>query len=83
MNKIDQHLGLRISEARQESAIRESDAAAALELSIEEYSRLEKGEVRVDARSLAILARLLKRPIGWFYSGLPGQSVFDKSASGR
>jgi transcriptional regulator with XRE-family HTH domain len=82
MNKIDRHLAARISEARKRSGIRLEDAAKVLELSTIDYNHLELGNTRVDARSLAILAKLYDQPIRWFYAGLPGQSVFDKSVSG-
>ncbi|MEO1322977.1 MAG: helix-turn-helix transcriptional regulator [Pseudomonadota bacterium] len=83
MTKIDQHLAARIAEARKRSGTRVEDAAKALELSTMDYNHLELGNTRVDARSLAILARLYDRPIRWFYDGLPGQSVFDKTATGK
>jgi len=82
MNRIDQHLAARIAEARKRSGTRLEDVADALELSTTAYTHLELGNARVDARTLAILARLYNQPIRWFYAGLPGQSVFDKSASG-
>lgn len=83
MSRIDQHLAARIAEARKRSGIRLEQAAETLELSTIAYTHVELGNTRVDARTLAILAKLYDQPIRWFYSGLPGQSVFDKSASGK
>lgn len=80
MANIDQHLGARLAAARQSSGLSESEAAAAIETSGPEYAAMERGEVRIRAIFLARLGRLFDQPISWFYEGLPGQTVFEKSA---
>ena len=80
MDSIDQHLGARLAEARQLVGLSETVAAAAIDASGAEYAAIERGEARIPAFFLARLGRLFDQPVSWFYQGLPGQAVFEKSA---
>lgn len=79
VGKIDQHLGMRIAQARSEAGVNLDEAAAALEMSKADFAALEAGDQRVSAFRLARISKYFGRSIGWFYAGLPGQSAFDSS----
>jgi len=83
MSIIDQHIGKRLAQAREQSGKRSEDAAAVLGIGVLAYSQMEKGDSRIDALTLAKLSRFYRQPISWFYAGLPGQAAFDKSRSSR
>ena len=80
---IDQHLSQRIVEARQSSGLSAAAAAEAIEKSGSEYAAIERGEVRIRAIILARLGRLFGRSVSWFYQGLPGQEVFEKTTGAK
>lgn len=75
---IDQHLGLRIAEARHKSGISRSETALKIDITEHLLTAFETGRVRIPALYLSRIARLLNRPLSWFYGGLPGQSAFDQ-----
>lgn len=80
---IDQHIGKRLTEAREASGTSIEDAASALEISADGYSAMENGKTRINALSLAKLSRLFGYSISWFYLGLPGQTVFEDTKSSK
>ena len=74
---IDKHLGLRISQARQESAIELAWLAEQIESDTEALIGFESGERRIPALYVARCAKALNKPLKWFFEGLPGQGVFE------
>lgn len=81
--RIDKHLGARVADARRSSGVSQALAAEAIEKSVQEYTLLENGEVRIRAVDLARMSRLFERPVSWFYQGLPGQAVFENAVSSK
>ena len=78
MQGIDQHLGRRIADARQRSGLSAEQLAEGLGIKTDLLHKYETGEVRIPALCVARCARLLDRPLKWFFDGLPGQYVFDQ-----
>lgn len=74
---IDKHLGLRISQARQESAVQLAWLAEQIEADTEVLIGFEAGERRIPAIYVARCAKALNKPLKWFFDGLPGQGVFE------
>ncbi|MEO1553283.1 MAG: helix-turn-helix transcriptional regulator [Pseudomonadota bacterium] len=77
--RIDQHLGKRIAEARERHGLSEKDLARKVELLPRQLIAFESGSVRIPAEVIARLSRELDVTPGWFYSGLPGQDAFDRT----
>jgi len=78
-DKVDTHLGKRITVARLAAGLSLSQLAGALEISELELDQIEQGQVRIRALQIARLSRRLGQSIGWFYHGLPGQAAFEPS----
>lgn len=76
--RIDKHLASRIKSLRQETGLSPADMAAEMSLSELDYVAIENGKVRIGALDMARIAQTLRRPVRWFYEGLPGQAVFDR-----
>ena len=83
ISEIDRHLGERIANARQAAGVAPEKLAEQIEIDAQALSKLEAGNMRVSALVLARVARALSTPLSWFYSGLPGQQVFDASTEKR
>lgn len=79
MRRIDQHLGKRIAQAREIKRLSVEQIATSLNLSIRDYSAMERGDRRVGAFELAQLSGILGKTISWFYQGLPGQKAFERN----
>ena len=79
---IDQHLGHKIAHARRASRWQVNELAEEIGVTAAELERMETGRTRISALHLARCANVLKRPLSWFYDGLPGQSKFEKSKLG-
>lgn len=75
---IDQHLGAKITQAREKLGLDQSDLAEKIEIPLQRLSEFERGTVRIPAESIARLSRALGVTPGWFYTGLPGQDAFDR-----
>jgi DNA-binding XRE family transcriptional regulator len=74
---IDKHLGQRIAQARQEASAESAWLAREIETSTQTLSEFETGERRIPALYVARCAKALKKPLKWFFGGLPGQDVFE------
>jgi transcriptional regulator with XRE-family HTH domain len=71
----EQEFGARIKARREEIGLSQKDLGSALNIDQGKVSLIEKGLRRVDVvKELPILAKLLKRNIGWFYDQ-PGNDV--------
>lgn len=66
MNDQD-YIRQRIRQAREEVGLRQEDVAKELGCSITNVSNIETGRLGVNADRLAEIARILKRPVTWFY----------------
>lgn len=61
-------LGARLKRARKEAGVEQKDAASALGLDQGKISLIESGMRKLDAANeLPKLAKLYKKPIGWFF----------------
>jgi len=76
---IDQHLGTRVTLAREQRRLTLSEVAAQLDISIERLVDFEHGAVRIPALFVARLSRVLDVTPRWLYNGLPGQDTFDRT----
>ena len=63
-----QQLGKRIREARKYIGLLQEDVAEVLRIPRASVSALETGKRRVSSLELRRLARLYRRPVGWFLS---------------
>lgn len=70
MNAIDQKIGARIKERREELGLSTSVLAARLKVTEEELVAMEAGTQRVGSQLLYRLTGLLDVPITWFYRDL-------------
>lgn len=75
---IDRHLACRIARAIDEAGLTPEIAAEKLGLRIEDYLAVEQARVRIGAFMIARVASVTRKPVGWFFEGLPGQQIFDR-----
>lgn len=66
MNDRD-YIRQRIRQAREDLGLRQQDVAGAIGTSITNVSDVERGRFGVNADRLAQIARVLQRPVTWFY----------------
>ncbi|MEL7107999.1 MAG: helix-turn-helix transcriptional regulator [Pseudomonadota bacterium] len=76
---IDQHLGARIVEARDQLGLSQSDIAGEIGISVSRLVEFESGGTRIPAVFIARLCRALSVTPKWFHNGLPGQDEFDRA----
>ncbi|NOU05035.1 MAG: helix-turn-helix transcriptional regulator [Hyphomicrobiaceae bacterium] len=69
MNELDQHIGRQIQTRRQILDLTIKEVAEQLQVSVAEFDRYEKGELRIFARQLVRLSDLLQVPIRYFFEG--------------
>lgn len=67
---IDVHLGDRVKARREELKLTASEIARQLDISRQMLFKHEKGVSTMPHSRLLKVAKILKRPIGWFYAGL-------------
>ncbi len=77
--RIDQHLGARIAEAREQSGLSVDALAQRVDITAQLLTQYETGSERIPALAVAQMARALNVSPGWFYRGLPGQDAFDRA----
>lgn len=65
---LDECLGEKIGTARVCLKLTEYEAAALLDVSVEEYVLLEAGKVRIDAQMVSKISIAFDRPISWFFT---------------
>lgn len=63
----EQELGLKIKTRREKLGLSQKDLANELRLDQGKVSLIERGGRKISAQELAELAKVLKRPIRWFY----------------
>mmetsp|Transcript_18977 Transcript_18977/g.22814 ORF Transcript_18977/g.22814 Transcript_18977/m.22814 type:complete len:82 (+) Transcript_18977:751-996(+) len=76
---IDQHLGKRITLARDQRGLTLAEVAVQMDVSIERLTEFEQGAVRIPALFVARLTRVLNVTPAWLFNGLPGQDRFDRA----
>lgn len=76
---IDQHLGTRITLARDQRGLTLAEVAAQTDVTIERLTEFEHGAVRIPALFVARLTRVLSVTPAWLFRGLPGQDRFDRT----
>lgn len=76
---IDQHLGARLTLAREQCGLSLPDICDQIGLTVERLTEFECGTVRIPALYVARLARVLDVTPRWLFEGLPGQDVFDRT----
>lgn len=69
--EADVVLGKRLAEARKAASLVQRELAAAIGVSAAQWQKYEKGTNRIAATSLAIVAELTGKPIGWFFGEEP------------
>jgi len=76
---IDIHVGQRLRLARELTGRTQAEIGKALGMSFQVVQKYEQGEIRVSASRLVQLARLLQRPVAFFFEGLatpePGEGA--------
>lgn len=67
---IDVHVGARVRQARLLAGISQEKLGAGLGLTFQQVQKYEKGANRIVASRLEQIARLLGKPVAWFFGGL-------------
>ncbi len=76
---IDQHLGTRVTLAREQRGLTLAEVARQVDITVERLVEFERGAIRIPALFVARLARVLGVTPGWLFNGLPGQDTFDRT----
>jgi Zn-dependent peptidase ImmA (M78 family)/transcriptional regulator with XRE-family HTH domain len=79
MVKSWEDLGKRVQAARKDAGLTQLELAAQLRMERTVVTKIEAGQRTVDSLELAQLARVLRRPIGWFVTDPPA-SVISRRA---
>ena len=70
-NSIDVHVSKRLRAARIAADLSQEQAGAVLGCTFQQVQKYEDGaKNRISAGNLALLAKLYRRPIAWFYEGI-------------
>ena len=77
-NNVDQYVGLRIRERRQQRGVTQQELARALGISYQQVQKYENGTNRVSAGRLYILAQALDLTVSDFFEGF-GTAVTQAS----
>jgi transcriptional regulator with XRE-family HTH domain len=73
-------LGEKLKQAREEAGLKQREVASMLNLDQAKIIRIEKGIIKVDAETiLPKLAKLYKKPIGWFYEEIEEKDKLEKT----
>lgn len=78
--RIDQHVGVRICAIRKHLGIKQKTVARHLGVSFQQVQKYERGQNRLSASRLLRLTELFNVPLGYFYQGLPGDTVEDAAS---
>lgn len=68
----DAHVGLRVRAARLAKGMSQSTLAAGLQLTFQQVQKYEKGANRIGSSRLQQIARIVGKPVEWFFAGGPG-----------
>lgn len=68
---FDKHIGRRLRTARQLSGTSQDAAGKLLGVSFQQIHKIETGQNRASAGRLFQLSHLYRRPLSWFFEGLP------------
>jgi len=64
---VDGLIGQRVKKGREAKGLTPQALAKEMNLSVEDLSRYEAGEVRIDAQTLCEFSKCLDQPIGYFF----------------
>lgn len=69
-NSIDKHIAGRIKERRKQLSISQTTLGDALGVTFQQVQKIEGGDNRIGAGNLWKAAKVLNKPVQWFYEGL-------------
>ena len=69
-HRIDVHVGLQVRLRRRALGLSQHELADAIGLTFQQVQKYERGANRISASKLYEIARALRAPIDWFFSGL-------------
>jgi len=70
IHPIDRHVGERIRVRREKLGLNQRDVSKRLNVTYQQMQRYESGANKISAARLYLIAKRLKRPIGYFFQGL-------------
>lgn len=70
ISEIDRAIGINLRELRQSCGLTQSALAGELGITFQQFQKYEKGENRLPAARLYLLARMFDVPCDYFFSGL-------------
>ena len=79
-NPTDLHVGQKLREARLRAGLSQEQLGAGIGVSFQAVQKYEQGENRLSASRLFRAARLLGRPVGFFFAELDGPLPDDQPA---
>ena len=65
-NKFYRKLGAKILQARIDSGLEQGEVAVKIGKTQSYVSKVESGDIKIDLYTLTVLAKVLKKPIGYF-----------------
>lgn len=71
---MERHIGSKLRDRRHSLKLTQRDLANALNMTMQQLSKYEKGVDRIPASRLYQLSKILSVPILYFYEGLEGES---------
>lgn len=69
-NSVDLHVACRLKDRREVLGLSQADLGAALGVTFQQIQKIEYGVNRVSAGNLWKAAKLLGKPVGYFYEGV-------------
>ena len=72
---IQMHIAARIRAARFMAKLSMENVAADLDVTFQQIQKYENGKNYVTAAKLLLLARIVGKPIEWFFDGAPGPTA--------
>ncbi len=79
-SEVDAYVAKRLRGARLEAGLTQEIVGKELGLTFQQLQKYEKGSNRISAGRLASLARIYRKPIGWFFEGAPGPSLNGRAS---
>lgn len=71
-NLVDAHVGARVRSRRMEVGLTQDRLAKSLGITFQQIQKYEKGKNRIGAGRLQAIARILEKPISFFYANATG-----------
>jgi transcriptional regulator with XRE-family HTH domain len=78
---VDVYVGSLVRKRRKELGVSQGDLAKALGLTFQQVQKYERGSNRISASKLYEIADFLKKPVGYFFDGLPSELEDDHISS--